>query len=673
MNLSFIWHMHQPDYRDASGVMQMPWVFLHAIKDYYDMPWMMARHSDMRATFNITAPLIEQLKLYYDEPARYDRFLSLWIHEVEFLQEDDREWVIKLCKSTQYDTMVKPLKRYEELYHQEHFNNQELIDLEVMFILSWCGVYLRQNSHVVKSLIEKERDFSSDDKKELLDELADFVSHIFEYYSKLHTKGVISLATTPLNHPILPLLIDMQNAVLAHFGTNIPKEYISLKDDALKQIQKAKELFKDIFGFLPDGFWPAEGAVDKKSVQLLKECGIKWIATDEQILFNSLNTDDRSNLYVPYDYNGMCMGFRDHYLSDLIGFTYRHQNSYEASRHFTDELLKIQNNNPNATVFVILDGENAWEFFQNNGYDFFDALYGGLSECQWCKTLTMDEVYTLDKKALPLLAPGSWIHGEFNTWVGHDEKTRAWELIYLTKRDYEHHKDGLSNEIKEKISDHFLAAECSDWFWWYGDDHYTEFGAEFDELFRNHLIDIYDLIGITPPADIFIPIIKDRSSQDFWLKPQSNISPLISGKKDSFFEWIGAGVIDESKLFSTMDKERGPVKKIYYGQDDEKIYFSFETKLKKFCKDNTMEIIIEPLGIKGKIDFQTKKSSIGNLEVDVACKEWLEISIDKKDIKVDEISMRFEIQKDARVVQTLPGFGELKIDMGYDYSQNWFV
>jgi alpha-amylase/alpha-mannosidase (GH57 family) len=466
----------------------------------------------------------------------------------------------------------------------------------------------------------------------------------------------------------------MNNALSANPNTDIPKEPISLSHDALQQVLKAKELFNDTFGFMPDGFWPAEGAVDEKSVELLKSCGIKYIATDEQILFKSLNSQERANLYMPYDYNGMCIGFRDHYLSDLIGFTYRHKKAQEASKHFLDELKKIQNTNPHATAFVILDGENAWEFFQNNGYDFFDQLYKNLKDCTWCQTLTMDEVYRCEKTKLHFLASGSWINGEFNTWVGHSEKTRAWELIYLTKRDYKRHKNDLDDKTKERISKHFLAAECSDWFWWYGDDHHSEFGAEFDELFRNHLIDIYDLIDITPPSDIFIPIIKDRSVQNFHLKPQSDITPKINGKRDSFFEWIGAGVVDESKLFSTMDKKRGVVKKIYYGQDDSKIYLSFELKKgKKFCKESVMDIIISSEDIKTRVKFEGKHSFSDGIEIEVVCGDWLEMSIDKQSLKKDEISMSFEILKDDKVIQTLPGFGELKIDLGNDYAQNWFV
>lgn len=665
--------MHQPDYRDSNGIIQMPWVFLHAIKDYYDMPWMMARHETLKATFNITAPLIQQLKLYYNNPQESDNFLALWLKNASLLEEEERTWVIKICKSSQFDTMVQPFERYAELHSQERFNNTELIDLEVLFILSWCGVYLRTNNEIVINLIKKQRNYSNEDKHLLLKELSNFVSGIFDYYANLHKDGIITISTTPLNHPILPLLMDMGNAVKANINTNIPKEYVKLEEDALLQVQRAQELFKETFGYDAVGFWPAEGAVDESSVKLLKSCGIKWIATDEEVLFKSLNSNHREALYSSYDYNGMTIGFRDHNLSDLIGFNYRHQDSYSASKHFMSELEKIQHLNQDSTVFIILDGENAWEFFDNNGFDFFNALYSDLKYCTWCETVHMDDVVKQPSRELSYLAPGSWIHGSFNTWVGHSEKTRAWELIFTTKRDYEHHKVTLDETTKSKIVEHFLAAECSDWFWWYGDDHYTDFGVEFDELFRSHLINIYYLMAIPAPADFFVAIIKNRSSEKFWIKPQSDISPGINGMHDSFFEWIGCGVVDETKLFSTMDKQRGPVEKIHYGQDDNKLYFAFECNMTKSCSSDSMTIIIDPIEITGKINLKTEKTFFGNLEVDVACQDWLEVSIDKSKIDKDEISLRFEIEKDGIVVQTLPGFGVLKIDLGSDYSQNWFI
>ena len=673
MKLGFIWHMHQPDYRDANGIMQMPWVFLHAIKDYYDMPWMMHRHNGIKATFNITAPLIQQLKLYYNNPYENDKFFALWIKSPALLNEDERGFIIKFCLSTQFDTMVAPFERYKELFHQQHFNNSELLDLEVLFVLAWCGVYLRQNNEFIKYLIAKERDFSSEDKTILLEELARFVTTIFPYYKQLHDESLITLATTPLNHPILPLLLDMKNALIADPNSNIPKEYTKLTEDALLQIQRAQFLFMETFGFLPDGFWPAEGAVDPETVKLLGSCGVNWIATDEEILFKSLHSHERKNLYALYEYEGVRIAFRDHALSDLIGFDYRFKEPYEASHHFLMQLKKIEDHNPDSTVFVILDGENAWEFYANNGYDFFNVLYSELLLTPWCKTQNMDEISHSPAKELKNLATGSWIAGNFQTWVGDDEKTRAWELLFLTKRDYEHHKANVDEASKAKIQEHFLAAECSDWFWWYGDDHFTEFGAEFDELFRSHLINIYNLIHITPPSDLFLPIIQGRSTQNFWLKPQSNISPIINGKHDSFFEWIGSGIIDESKLFSTMDKERGPIRKIYYGQDDEKLYFAFEAQMQHMCATDSLYVIIDPIGIRGKVTFKETQTFLGDLEVMVACGYWLELSIEKTKLNEKIIFIRFELEKDEMIVQTLPGFGELKIDIENDYSQNWFI
>jgi len=673
MNLSFMWHMHQPDYRDKKGVMQMPWVFLHAIKDYYDMPWMLSRYDSIKATFNITSSLIEQLDLYKINPQESDKFLSLWLKKPAFLQDEEQKWVIKICKSSQFDTMVKKFPRYAELYHQDYFNSAELRDLEVLFILSWCGVYLKKNNTHVKDLINKEKNYTDEDKKNLLAELSKFISCIWDYYKELHKQKRITISTTPFYHPILPLLMDMKNAQKVNINTKIPKNSMTLADDAALHVRKAKDLFKNTFGFETEVFWPAEGAIDASSVRLLYSMGIKFIATDEAILYKSLNSYSKNLIYTPYNYIGMQIGFRDHKLSDLIGFEYRYKEAEEAANDFMSELQMIQNIHDNATVFVILDGENAWEFYENNGFDFFELLYGEINQSSWCKTLTVDEVKELPSRELINLEPGSWINGSFDTWVGESEKTKAWELLFSTRKDYEHHKEVLSQKLKAKITQNFLAAECSDWFWWYGSDHYTEYNMEFDTLFRNHLITIYNLLSVTPPADLLIPIIQNQSGSKFWIQPQSNITPIIDGKRDSFFEWMGCGVIDESRLYSTMEGERGPIRKIYYGQDSNKLYFAFEGEVKELCKNGCLNIIIDPLGVSSKIDFHQSQAFIDDIEVNFACNEWLELSIDKHKIKQEKISLRFEIEDNSVSVQMLPGSGELRIDLDDDYSKNWFI
>lgn len=668
--------MHQPDYRDSSGVMQMPWVFLHAIKDYYDMPYMMARHEGLGATFNITPPLISQLKLYYRNPSKHDLFLRLWLADVNTLSEEERAWMIKLCKSAQFNTMVAPLESFATLYTQEQYSQSELFDLQVLFILSWCGLYLRQNSPIVISLLEKKRNYTQEDKQNLLDTLAQFISGIFDYYAALHSQGKIAIATTPLNHPILPLLMDMNNASIANSGTSLPKGHMPLLEDVTLQVERAIQIFRQTFGFAPAGFWPAEGAVDTKSVALLRSFGIKWIATDEAILYKSLGHNDQNALYSPYMYQDMCMGFRDHKLSDLIGFTYQFWEPHKASEHFVGALESINRQNPDGTVFVILDGENAWEFYQNNGYDFFDALYGRLAQLPWCQTIGMDSVLELPAKRLETLSPGSWIHGEFNTWVGHEEKTRAWEYIFETKLAYEKLETSLSADIKEKITEHFLAAECSDWFWWYGDDHHTDFALEFDTLFRSHLIGIYNLLGLIPPLHFFEPIVQNKSAEEFWRKPNTLITPNMYSQQDSFFDFIGAGMVDESKMYSTMDRERGPIKELLYGHDLQNIYFAFRADMNKMRTCTSLRILISSLNFTEQISFEhssDKTLDFFTLQVQVVVDSWIKIRITQSSTTEPNLQVRFEFSEDEMILQSVPSFGELQIDLDEEYSQNWFI
>ena len=668
-----MWHMHQPDYRNREGVMQMPWVFLHAIKDYYDMPWIAAKYEKIQVTFNITSPLLEQLKLYTTRPQQSDLFLSLWLKDPAQLKEQEKNWLVKLCKSAQLETMAESLPHYKVLYHQEHFTSAELTDLEVLFILAWCGNYLRTQNTAVQSLIKKEKNYSEDDKAHLLDVLAQFIAGIWDFYKHLHDEKRITISTTPFYHPILPLLMDMKNAQKANPQTVIPEMYETLEKDASLQVQKAQALFSDTFGYETDVFWPAEGAVDISSVNLMSSLGIRCIATDEAILFKSLHSQSRSLLYSPYNYNGMVMGFRDHELSDMIGFEYRYKEAQDAVSDFVSRLKKIENINDNATVFVVLDGENAWEFYRNNGFDFLDLFYKTLDRTDWCRTVRMEEAEHFPTRELIDLAPGSWINGSFDTWVGEKEKTRAWELLFAAKKDYAHHRDTLGKEVKEKITEHFLAAECSDWFWWYGSDHYTDFSREFDTLFRDHLIAIYTLIGISPPHDLLIPLMQNQSSNKFWIKPQSQITPMIDGKRDSFFEWMGCGIVEESKMFSTMEKQMPLVRKIYYGQDSSRLYFAFEGDISGLCKNGTVGIMIDPIGFNRKVDCTRPRFSADGIEIKLACKEWLEFSIDKGAISEDRISLRFEIEAEGKPVQTLPSFGALTIDLNDDYSKNWFV
>lgn len=672
LNLCFFWHMHQPDYRDDKGVMTMPWVFLHAIKDYYEMPWLLSRYPGLKATFNITSTLIEQINLY-DEPLKNDYFLSLWERHPSDLKPQERAWLIKTCKSTQYETMIRPMANLDRLYHKEELSDDELIDFELLFMLAWCGNALRSENSLVKSLMKKEEGFGQSDKSKLLTILCDFIGTILPFYAQLHKEGVISLSTTPYSHPILPLLLDVENAKHANIHTVLPDNPISLKEDAVLQVERAIALYEKTFSSRPSGFWPAEGAVDEQSVALYKDQGIRWIATDEAILFRSIEETTRASLYNPYRYKGMTIGFRDHELSDLIGFTYRFKAAHEATEHFMHNLERISKTQKEPTLFVILDGENAWEFFENNAYDFFTSIYARLSKTSWCTTVSMDEVSEMkNQRELKTLAPGSWIYGDFSTWSGHPEKNRAWEFIYQTRRDVDNYSAEIPLEAAEKIRSHFLAAECSDWFWWYGDDHVTEFAFEFDALFREHLLSVYRLLEMQPPSDLFEPIISHKSSVSFLLKPYASISPHIDGKVSSFFKWLGSGCVDEEKLYSTMERERGPVKKIYYGHDEEKVYLAFEGEISSFEEEDlqlhiTLEETGSQLSFSLQRPFMDKKSQL-------AIGERVELALSHSHFKGhNTLHLRFEIVQGKRIIQTMPGYGSLFVDLDETYANNWFV
>lgn len=673
LNLCFFWHMHQPDYRGSDGVMSMPWVFLHAIKDYYEMPWLLSRQKGLKATFNITSSLIEQLNLYND-PLQNDYFLSLWEKHPSQLDKEARKWLMKICKSTQYDTMVKPWPHFDLLYRKEQLSDEELIEFEVLFMLAWCGNYLRQTNSLVGELIKKEKGYNQADKAQLLQSLSAFVETILPFYAALQKEGIISLSTTPYNHPILPLLIDMNNAKRADMHTVMPDNPMSLKEDAIEQVRRSILLYKKTFGVNPTGFWPAEGAVDEQSVSIYKEHGLRWIASDEAILFRSLGSEARHNLYRPYRYNDMTIGFRDHTLSDLIGFNYRFKSGHNAKEHFISALeliVKGEENDP--TLFVILDGENAWEFFENNAYDFFTEIYQYLVQAQWCKTMTMDEISKLESHGiLETLAPGSWINGNFNTWSGHPQKNRAWELIYQTRRDVENYFGVIAESVAKKVRSHFLASESSDWFWWYGDDHVTKFSFEFDAIFREHLIGIYRLLDMQPPSDLFEPIFTYESTVSFLLKPQASISPLIDGKNSYFFEWLGSGWIDENKLYSTMDRIRGPIEKIYYGHNDSTVFIAFEGDITSLnITSSLLQVTVEETGEKLTFTMNGPKS---NEKAQIAVNERIELALSQKIFKAyRSIHLRFEILEGKHIVQVMPGCGALSIDLDEIYSNNWFV
>ena len=699
--LAFMWHMHQPYYKDdISGEYKMPWVFLHAIKDYYELVRYIEKFSSIKATFNVVPSLLEQLR-EYESGFVNDSLLSLIKKHVSVLTVEEKKKLSTMLFYSNPKTMILPLKRYAELYDKKNsfkdsddfalqISDDEMVDLQVLFLLSWCSNALREKSKIVTSMLSKGRGFGHPDKEDLLDELFGFVKTIIPYYGKMQKEGRIEVSTTPYYHPILPLLLDKNAAKEADRGAVTPKEFADFRSDAAMHVKDAVSYYEGLFGAAPSTFWPAEGSVSVEALRLLSSNGVKHVGADEDVLFKSIEGRLRSNLYKKYyvgdDYK-IGVLFRDKGLSDLLGFTYSNKNPKEAAADFISRLSQIKDTlSFNPVVPIILDGENAWEYYDNNAKDFFEALYEEIERADWCETLTFSEVFQKDDVEsgyIEHIKPGSWIYGTFSTWMGHEEKNRGWELLSIAKNSYEAKKSTLTEEADKKAKKELMIAEGSDWFWWYGDDHYTPQADEFDELFRKHLINIYKIIGETPPQKMFEPICKVKTGKQR-SKPKNYVSPTIDGQISDFYEWLGGGYVDLDADFSVMDSGGFHFEKLFWGFDDENIYFAIKGKFDELI-DKGYELSIDLTGsadVSFKLEFtrQSKTFSCiqnGTLQrVEWAVGDVFEISVPKGCLACGCDSLlqaSFEIQKNSKTIERAPLYGSLGLEVNEKFLEDWYI
>ncbi len=676
LKIAFLWHMHQPYYKDdVSGTIMMPWVFLHAIKDYYEILWHVERYQKVRATFNLVPSLLVQLKEYAKEDVK-DRFLTLWKEEFSRLAIEDRGYLIRSLFHAKPETMIRPLSRYHELFLQkervgidrfiEDISESDLIDLEVLYILAWCGEYLRENNELVKELIKKGRDFDRAHKMRLLAELRSFISTIIERYKELQIEGKIEISTTPFYHPILPLLVDMESGVMSNKHLPIPNFKRDLYNDAKTQIGMAIEYYEETFGIKPRGFWPSEGSVSNEVLEILSEHGIRWCASDEDILFKTLKSRDKQNIYNRFRLNSygreIDIYFRDKCLSDMVGFNYSRVSASGAVDDFLKKLKDIyQSSKSSQVVPVILDGENAWEYYDSNGRYFFEELYSRLEGEEWCEFVTFDEVSTnTEAKHLDSIEPGSWINGDFGVWLGEPEENRAWNLLKSSRDFLEHNRDRLESHIYQKAYKEILIAEGSDWFWWYGSDHYTPIKDEYDALFLKHLRNVYEICGEKIPEILYEPIFEKNSTSKNSSLPLYDLDVSIDGSDTYFFEWVGAGVVENRERFSTMSSSDRFFGEVKYGKKDEDLYIAIFGKKRD----------------RGILEIESKNGGLERIRIDLSkesvvyrYKEFYELVI-KSIIKGDNISISMKLIEDGILRDQV---STEMVDLDFDYCKNWFI
>ncbi len=604
--VAFFWHMHQPYYRNPlTGEYTLPWVRLHAFKGYYDMISLLGDYPAIRQTFNLVPSLVRQLDDYSRGKAR-DVFLEYTRKPAEELSAEERKFILANFFMCNWETMVKPYPGYWALLKKRglkvpeyrldelirHFSVQEFRDLQVWFNLTWAGHRARKEKIVLRELLKKGGEFTEEDKASLLFIQKEIIQNLIPLYQSVRSRGQVEITISPFYHPILPLLIDWNLASRAMPKVALPGSFAH-PEDAEAQILKAVAFYNDIFGTPPTGMWPSEGSVCPEMIPMAQRAGIRWMASDEGILFKSLAGDPlRTDLYHPYraKFQGaeVSMVFRDRNLSDLIGFTYSKNPALGSVNDFLTHLKNIHHSLPkdsNGLVLIALDGENAWEYYPDGGYGFLSGLYEGLSREPFLKTTKIGEYLEAHppRKPLDSLHTGSWIDQNFRVWIGSPEDNLAWNCLKRTRMLLQRATSGdstISSEKKGLAWEEIYIAEGSDWFWWFGDDFSSDNDEEFDRLFRMHLSNVHVLLDLQVPDYLKNPIATAHEVRPT-MEPMGLISPTLDGQVTHFYEWREAGYFSAKTSGGSMYRGEGFISAVYYGFDLEHLYFRIDSSWRK--------------------------------------------------------------------------------------------
>lgn len=551
-----LWHMHQPQYRDAlTGQYVLPWTYLHAIKDYTDMAAHLEGNPAARAVVNFTPVLLEQLEEISRRVGEHlrtgsalpDPVLALLGPDPVPAEPAERLDLLRACLKAQRKQMIERFGPYLELAtiaetlgtleRVSYASDQLIHDLAVWYHLAWLGETVRRSDTLVSSLTQQGRAFTDVQRRELLSLIGNLVASIVPRYRQLSERGQCELSVTPYGHPIMPLLLDFHAARDAVPNMQLPKHptYPGGAERAQWHIRESLRVFRQAFGSDPSGCWPSEGAISRGSLELLDRAGFKWAATSANVLQGALARDDPKAARDADAYNrpyrlpggNMLEFFRDDSLSDLIGFTYATWHGDDAAHNLVNELAHLarqyadsataesQGKDTNDArkrhaVLIALDGENAWEHYPFNGYYFLRALYSLLAAHPQLELTTLSDCVARGIEPVPLanVVAGSWVHGTLATWMGDAAKNRAWDLLCEAKVAFDGlMASGALDAPQRAAAERQLAlCESSDWFWWFGDYNPADAVSQFDSLYRRQLVVLYRLLGLPPPESLAQPI-----------------------------------------------------------------------------------------------------------------------------------------------------------------------
>ena len=602
--LMLLWHMHQPFYKDlADDVYTMPWTRLHCLKDYYGMVAIMREFPAFHATFNIVPSLVLQIEDYARDKAHEPAY-DLAFKPVNSLTPSERETLLISAFQINFDNLLNRYPRFRELWEKSQksgvataakaFTPQEIVDLQVLSQVAWFDEIFLAGGPEVARLVKKERGYNESDKALVRKKEIEIFNVTLEEYRKVAERGQIEISTSPFYHPILPLLCDTAVAQESHPGVKLPHRRFRHPEDARDQLRGALDLHERVFGRRPQGLWPSEGSVSDEVLRLAAEEGFIWAATDEGVLARSkgLNLYRRGDgtlqggeeLYRPQALatggKPISLFFRDHQLSDLIGFVYSRMDPQAAAADLHQRIKAAGRSTGQrpAVVSVILDGENAWEYFPGNGREFLKAFYRRIATDPDVRAVTASEALKVTEQgALTHIVPGSWINANYDVWIGADEDNRAWDLLSEARDFYAQRVSNpkIKPENRRLAQQELWVAEGSDWCWWYGPEHSTANDEDFDLLYRKHLSNIYHLLGGSPTDELAAPIKQPRVHA-LTVAPSAQIHPKIDGRVTTYFEWMGAGICQPDYRAGSMHGVAQIVEALYYGYSDKAVYLRLD-------------------------------------------------------------------------------------------------
>jgi alpha-amylase/alpha-mannosidase (GH57 family) len=608
IRLLFLWHMHQPYYKDlATGQYRLPWVRLHALKDYYGMVKLLDEFPAMHQTFNLVPSLIAQLQDYIAGKAS-DPFLDVATKPANDLSLEEKRFALQYLFQANVENMIGRYPRYRELW--EHapsprrqgnaaviedvgmFSNGDITDLQVLSQIAWFDEFFLDDPDI-RELVHKGRSYSLEDQRLVVARQKECLAKVLPAYASAAQRGSIEISTSPYYHPILPLICDTDIGAVAHSGLPLPHQRFRHPEDAREQILRGLDLHQQVFGMRPRGMWPSEGSVSDEVLGIAHGLGVQWMATDEGVLSRSLGIalqrdsrgnlagESAENLYKVYEWQqgdaAMNVVFRDHSLSDLIGFVYSGMPPKEAAQDFIYRIKKsaepVISKEKTPVVSVILDGENAWEYYPQSGREFLRRLYDGILSDGSFEPLTIAEAIGRepDRPKLKSIVPGSWINANFDVWIGAPEDNLAWDHLSAAHDFFTENADKASPGQQTLAKEELLIAEGSDWNWWYGPEHHSANDREFDELYRKHLSNVYHALGAVAPEALAQPI-SGSYVQPYFTPQTAYIRPPIDGKNLGYFDWLGAAAHATDQRSSAMHGKVHLLDTIYAGIDETNLY-----------------------------------------------------------------------------------------------------